>query len=344
MHIQKMKYKLTLPLMAVAGLALTGCGWVNEDLEPCPAQLQIRFVYDYNLKWADAFAHEVTSVNVWAFDKSGQFVWGGSANGPKLAEKDFYLETPLEEGQYDFVSWCGLYENDGFDLATYTPTSKEELEVTLKTISKDGENVSDINLGNLYHGYVSDVKYEIDENKPSYKTVTIPLMRDNKNIIFMLQHLDGSPIDDRDFTVTITDSNGKMDWNNNIVDSPLITYKPWDVVYGQVTSPEEGDQVRAITTVASLRFDLSTGRLMADSDAILTVHRNTDDSDIIRIPLVDYLLLVKGHYGDISDQEYLDRQDDYSMIFFIDANSNWYQNTIIYINSWAVVPPQNTVF
>lgn len=342
MHIKNLKNKLTLSSIAIAGIMLTGCGWVHDDLPQCPAQLQIRFVYDYNLKWADAFAHEVTSVNVWAFDESGQFVWSGNANGAELAQKDYYLETPLTEGKYDFVSWCGLYDNKSFDLATYTPTSKEELEVKLNTISKDGENVSDTQLGNLYHGYVSNVVYEIDPNKPTYKVATIPLMRDTKNIIFMLQHLDGSPIDNRDFTVTITDNNGVMDWNNNIIDSPLITYKPWDVVYGQVTSPE--DNSRAVTTVASLRFDLSTGRLMADSNAILTVHRNWDDRDIIRIPLIDYLLLVKGHYGDISDQEYLDRQDDYSMIFFIDKHSNWYQNTVIYINSWAVVPPQNNEF
>lgn len=345
MHIEFFKNKRLLPLPVIAGMVLSGCSLVTDDLEPCPAQLRIKFVYDYNLKWADAFAHEVTSVNVWAFDNAGNFVWSGSADGPELAESDFYLETPLTEGEYDFVSWCGLHDNDSFDLATYNPSSKEELEVTLRTVSENGENVSDSNLGNLYHGYVSNIVYEVDPNKPSFKTATIPLMRDNKNIVFMLQHLDGSPIYNRDFTVTITDSNGVMDWNNNIIDSPLITYKPWDVVYGVVTSPEESrSATRDITTVASLRFDFATGRLMADSDAILTVHRNWDNRDIIRIPLVDYLLLVKGHYGDISDQEYLDRQDDYSMIFFIDANSNWYQNTVIYINQWAVVPPQHTEF
>ena len=43
----------------------------------------------------------------------------------------------------------------------------------------------------------------------------------------------------------------------------------------------------------------------------------------------------------MTDQEYLDRQDDYSILFFIDASNNWYMAGGIYINSWAVVPPQN---
>lgn len=344
MHIRNLKNKLALSLIALSGCLLSGCGWVHEDLELCPAQLRIRFVYDYNLKWADAFPHEVTSVNVWAFDKSGKFVWSGSDNGARLAEKDYYLETPLTEGEYDFVTWCGLHDNSSFDLATYTPTSKEDLEVKLNTLTQNNENVSDKQLGNLYHGYVSDISYEIDPYTPTFKYVTIPLMRDTKNIVFMLQHLDGSPIEQQDFSLTITDNNGLLDWNNNVLNSPLITYKPWETVYGQVTAPDQNTKTRDITTVCSLRFNLTTNRLMAGSNAVLTVHRNWDDRDIIRIPLIDYLLLVKGHYGDISDQEYLDRQDDYSMIFFIDPNSNWYQNSIIYINSWAVVPPQNTQF
>ena len=62
---------------------------------------------------------------------------------------------------------------------------------------------------------------------------------------------------------------------------------------------------------------------------------------MISVPLIDYALLIKGHYNEgISDQEYLDRQDEYNMVFFLDKNENWV-NTYIYINSWKVVL-QNT--
>lgn len=325
-----------------ASLMLTGCSWVTEDgIEKCPAQLSVSFTYDRNIKFADAFAHEVTSVNVWAFDQSGRLVWTGAENGDALKDKDFKLDTNLPEGTYDFVSWCGLKDNADFSLDTYTPASKEELETKLKTISEGDANVSASDLPGLFHGMTSGVKYEIDPMRPTMKTVNISLTKDTKDIRIMLQHLDGSPIENRDFEVTITDANSWLAYDNEVItDCPLVTYKPWNIKYGQVTRPDAEQDSRAISTVASLLFELSTSRLMVDSKVILTVHRNWDDTDIIRIPLVDYLLLVKGNYGNMSDQEYLDRQDDYSIIFFIDKNSNWYIAGGIYINSWAVVPPQ----
>ena len=49
------------------------------------------------------------------------------------------------------------------------------------------------------------------------------------------------------------------------------------------------------------------------------------------------MLLVKGKYNRaMTNQEYLDRQDEYSFIFFLDANNNWLSSHI-FINSWRVV-------
>lgn len=353
MHIRNLKNKL---MMAAAALSVSllspGCSMVTDDPVACPAQLRVRFEYDYNIKFADAFTNEVTSVNVWAFDADGRLVWSESAAGDALKDRNFYLESPLEEGEYEFVSWCGLLGNDSFDLATYSPTSKEELKATLNTITSNGDQMSDKRLSGLFHAYVSEVKYEPDPYNPTFKYVTIPLMKDTKDIRVMLQHLDGSPIENQDFTVRITDNNKLLDWNNDVMPSPTVYYKPWAVKYGEVTAPDgTGDgrkaETKAVTTVASLLFELSTNRLMIGNNAVLTVHRNWDDRDIIQIPLIDYLLLVRGHYynkqgQEIGEQEYLDRQDDYSMVFFIDKHSNWYLAAGIYINNWAVVPPQIT--
>ncbi len=329
-----------------ASLCLTGCSWVIEDdLAECPAELSVTFTYDRNIKFSDAFAAEVTSVNVWAFDPTGKLVWSGAESGEALKAKDFKLNTGLPEGSYDFISWCGLKDNSEFNLANYTPSSKEELEVKLKTIAEGSTNVSVNYLPGLYHGSTSGVVYTIDPNKPTYQSANISLTKDTKDIRVLMQHLDGSPIENRDFEVTITDANSWLSSTNEVIPGcPVVTYKPWNVRYGQVTAPDAKPGTKSVDTVASLLFDLSTSRLITNSGAILTVHRNWDDKDIIRIPLIDYLLLVKGYYGNISDQDYLDRQDDYSIVFFIDQNSNWYLADGIYINGWAVVPPQDNGF
>ena len=58
---------------------------------------------------------------------------------------------------------------------------------------------------------------------------------------------------------------------------------------------------------------------------------------VSNIPLIDYALMVKGNYNkSMSDQEYLDRQDSYDLVFFIDENHKW-QSASVIINSWRVV-------
>ncbi|MDE5772870.1 MAG: FimB/Mfa2 family fimbrial subunit [Muribaculaceae bacterium] len=330
--------------LCVAGI-LSGCDWVRDDANDCPAELKLRFVYDYNIKFADAFAHEVTSVCVWAFDKNGDLVWQGEESGEILATPDFEMTVPLNAGKYDFVAWCGLKNNSKFDLATYTPSSKEELIVSLNTLEEEGWSISEGYLPGLYHGVMVEQEYSIDPYAPTYKIVTIPLVKDTNDIRIMLQHLDGSPIANRDFSVTLTYGDKVLEWNNAIEQgAPEVVYKPWNIRYGQTLPPGAehigAESVKATETVSSLLFELSTSRLMAADKAVLTVHRNWDDTDIIRINLTSYLLMVRGNYGNISDQEYLDRQDDYSVLFFIDENSNWYKAANVYINGWARVPPQ----
>lgn len=76
---------------------------------------------------------------------------------------------------------------------------------------------------------------------------------------------------------------------------------------------------------------------------MLVVHRNTDNEDIIRINLLKYLLMVKGEYNrPMTDQEYLDRNDLYTLMFFISPDKSWYIAGGVYINGWRVVPPQDT--
>ena len=69
---------------------------------------------------------------------------------------------------------------------------------------------------------------------------------------------------------------------------------------------------------------------------ILHIRNRETGEDVFRIPIADYALLVKGYYRqDMGDQEYLDRQDEYTMTFFLDEGE--WVSSVIYINSWRVV-------
>ena len=87
--------------------------------------------------------------------------------------------------------------------------------------------------------------------------------------------------------------------------------------------------------------ELTIPRLVKGQGTQLTVTNKESGKTVFSIPLIDYALLVKGFYNrDMDDQEYLDRQDEYDMVFFLDEGDRWL-NTYIYINSWKVVL-QNT--
>lgn len=342
MLLDKIKYKLRLTAIGIASVAMAGCSsLIYDDLDECPAGLQLRFVFNYNLLKADAFATQVTSVNVWAFDATGAFVWSGEASGEVLTEPDFVMDTPLGGGTYDFVAWCGLEDNADFDLATYTPASRQELEVKLKMLESDGLNVSSSHFKGLFNGVVTGVEYVVDPMKPSFKTVTIPLVKDTNDIVIMLANEDGTALNSNDFTVTFSYADSYLAWDNAVMaSSPEVTYRPWSQLYGETMLAPIGSG-NADAVRSTLLYEMSTSRLMEGGKAYLDVVRNEDNVTIIHVPLIEYFLLEKGsRYNHFGNQEYLDRRDDYSALFFIDKSKNWYIAGAIYINSWAIVPPQ----
>ena len=69
----------------------------------------------------------------------------------------------------------------------------------------------------------------------------------------------------------------------------------------------------------------------------LTVLDNDTGKTVVSLPLVDYALLVKGEYRrNMDDQEFLDRMDEYNLVFVLDQNHHWVSMSIN-IHSWKLV-------
>ena len=161
-------------------------------------------------------------------------------------------------------------------------------------------------------------------------------MKDTKTVRVVLQHLSGEPVDVGRFSFGIHCANGLMAHDNSLLPDDVLNYRPYYTASGTAQMPDQAS--RTTDAVSAAIAEMSTGRLMADGSApaTLTVH-NDEGQLVLSIPLIDYALLVKGYYNrDMSDQEYLDRQDEYNLTFFLDENDRWVSSTII-INSWRVV-------
>jgi len=342
--------------MALAGGMAVSCGGlIYEDEGDCAVSYRVRFRYDMNMKFADAFAHEVHSVTLYVLDEDGGIVWSKTESGDALAAEGYSMEVDVPAGKYGLLAWC---DADEYKSWTFPQAKvRNDLGCTLKHKSDaDGSAYTDGRIDDLYYGYLAEADFTADEGTVM---VTLPLMKNTNNFKVVLQHLSGKPVDKDKFDFFITDDNGKMDWNNSLLPCDSVTYRAWSVSSGSaevdtrsVTEPVEMTepvvrQSSPATSVASAGSatesfgvalaELTTGRLVMGHKPRLHIRNKETGTTVLSVPLIDYALLVKGRYNEaIPDQEYLDRQDDYNMVFFLDKNENW-ANSFIYINSWKVV-------
>lgn len=355
MNVPACLKKTGLLLFAAAALccAVTSCDGVIYDEEgDCSVNYRVVFRYDRNMLWADAFAQKVGSVHLYAFDPNGVLVWERSERGETVVAAGNAMTLDLPAGDYCLVAWCGL-ENDGERPESFSvPESRvgttriEELQCRLnREYEADGTACSRAKLYPLFHGKC-DVKLPSDDSGGSY-TYPMELTKDTNHVRIILQQLSGEPVDEHRFTFRIEEENGLMGWDNMLLTDEMITYRAYDKRsgtaglgiedYPTIGGAQPAVASRAISQVGVAIADLSIARLMAGRRTWLTVETADDHRISARIPLTDYALLLKDGYDEpMTDQEYLDRQDEYALTFFLDQNMRWIGTSII-INAWKVV-------
>lgn len=335
--------RLVAPLVALA--SLTGCnGLIYDDEGDCDPYYKVKFVYDTNLKFIDAFATEVSEVTLYVIDPAtGNIVWQRHEEGEALRSGNYMMDVDVAPGTYDLIAWCGEGHTSSFTVAD--ATLREGLRCRLtdrEAAPAQGEAHVRNELRRLFHGKSRNVEFE-DGQGVHIKTVR--LIKDTNDLHIMLQHLSGEDVDHRDFTMTVTGTNGHMDWDNTLLPDDKLTYFAHTMLSGTagVEVPDytkKEEQGRVVTQVAAAVGHLSLSRLMDNDDLFVKIY-NKEGEQIVSIPLSQYALLVKGNYKHpdgtpLTNQEYLDYQDDYSMVFFLDENGRWV-NTEIFINSWRVL-------
>lgn len=319
---------------AIAGaLSLTSCNGLMYDQEgDCDPHHKVKFVFDRNLNFADAFSKEVNAVTLYVIDSAtGNIVWQKTESGDQVRSDGYLMDVPVAPGDYKLLAWCGEGLGPHFiqpDGSHYT-----NLQCTLLRDHDAAGAFSDKPLNRLYHGHFDKEHFTEDEGTHIH---TVELVKDTNHINIVLQNLSGKPIDKDDFTFTITDNNGLMEWDNSLLPDENITYRPHTMSQGSA-GVDTGDdtQARAISQVNTCVAQFTTGRLVKGQNTTVTI-TNKEGKKVLSLPVIDYALLVKGHYGDLEDQDYLDRQDKYDMVFFLDERNEWI-DAYVMINSWKVV-------
>ena len=326
-------------LLAVAlGSAVTSCDPVlSEEAEDCA--VYVRFKYDYNMKFADAFQNEVNSVSLYAFDKSGTLAFYKMESGDVLKQDGYRMRlddiSHSDKAEYDFIVWAGEPHNKSFSfdpMLTVGVSTKEDLWCKLNRPSgraeDDAVEITD-DLQPLFHGQVEDLSF--GRSVSAGEEVVVSLVKNTNVIKVILMQQDGVRIDVSKFDFSITDDNGLMDYDNSLLEDVTLTYLPYYRAEGSTS--EDGEEETDNFSIAMAQ--LTVARLVETQNPRLTITNTETGEEVLNVKLIKLLKLTEAEGHDMSLQEYLDRQDEYSLTFFLDRNMQWI-STRIMINDWVV--------
>lgn len=318
----------------------TSCNALYEDLPECdPSTATLRFVYDYNMERANAFHKQVDCLTLYIFDEEGNYVATRTErSAEQLGDEDYRMVIVLPEGNYHAVAYGGMECDKGsfrHPASTDVTRGLSDLRVELHPdcLTDDTRRA----LHNHYHGSV-DFAISANENTAA----TVEMMRNTNSVQVALQHVHGSPIDVSDFDFSISDDNTLFDADNKLIPAGEIAYLPYEQLNFTTGTAEGRADDGAITEVRAAVARFHTSRLYKQkpTSPTLLVTRHSDGSTVLRLPIINYMLMFKENHdatSPMSDQEYLDRENSWRFVFFLNDSDNSWISTKIVVNDWHVV-------
>ena len=342
-------------MLCLAAAGLSGCSLMHDDLDPCPSGVDLKFVYDYNIQRADMFPDHVGGVTVYVFDRSGRYItqqedFNTAADRP-LASHSYRMHLDLAPGTYRFVA---LAHQRGMDdclsdagakyrHAAMVPgqNSLSDLRVVLDRM--DGEVVNEgTHLDTLWHG-MSATPLEVRDMEAASQTIS--LVRNTKSLTVSLHQLDDpAGIHSDDFDIKITASNGITGHDNTMLADESLTYTPYATWTTEFPAADEGDNESRTVQERTAHAALSFNRIIHDrtgaadgSDALLTIYNKRSQKTVATINLADCLAQGRGafEFHNYTPQEFLDREYDYKLDFFLKGDTWQYLDLKISILSWS---------
>ena len=301
---------------------------VRDDIR-CHLPVTIELDYSYNILNTNMLDEKTDRAVLHIFNEGGLLVMHHDI-GDGIGE----LSLPaLKPGKYHFVAharstdiiseWVDLYVPE----LTEKVSGIEELTAYLK---RSNNGVQDSRLNDFLIGYtVSDIDANIGNR------VQISLKSAVKRIrITLLPTTGGVLLDPNKYNFKITDNvgNGHIKYDYTQLPDEAIIYKPYYKIVSSPDTPIENEVSSAVIA------EINTTRLIEQNRPYLTISDNSNNREIIRVNLTWLLSLtnMENNKGRWSLQEYLDRQDNFTITLFVDtATGSWLKSTII-INGWIV--------
>ena len=365
--INKNWFKLVC-FSAIALTTMSSC--IKEDMDDCPpaiSKVALQFDYTYNVKQADAFAAEVKNINVYAFDENGKFFDSYIESREKFETGHTMEITGLKDGKYTFVCLArdrqvmSRAEDDEmeFSFASLTPGVSTIDDLTERMGKDNGEEIkNDKEFAALYTAKTQGDFQRLNQNgnEGTVVTSTLSLMKCTKTyrIVLLPYENDQADFKPENFDVRIEGSAAWLDHNGEKVKNEGITYLPYNMER-RANYDGAHTEVNEEPVDQALIYDLSSSRMFErqsdrrsvrdgdkskydDKRIIITDLRDKDHPiELFNHSLPWFLALcgekVNQNWG---DQEYLDREDHYVLMFYVSDKRDYNMITKVNVNGWNV--------
>lgn len=326
LHIKAL---ISSTLAAITLIAAPSCNPIYDDMPECTSGAKLRFIYDYNMEYANAFMHNVECLTVYFYDADGKYVTTRTVNGAPLADENYRMTIDLPAGHYRAVAYGGI----GCDKASFShpgsaPTQGSHysaLSLLINPVHLDANPQAPMHA--LFWGAI---EFSISETLGQYTEATVEMIKDTNNVRIVMQHISGKPVDPYAFNWVITDDNTLMGHDNKVISNGTITYHPWAIGTAVGGFMDNG------APITNAFAELSIARLITTNTPMLHVTRAKDGGTTLKIPLIKYLMLLRSElYAQMTPQEFLDRESRWSLLFLLNDNDVW-QKTEIKVNDWTV--------
>lgn len=312
-------------LAALMAASFSSCERIYEDLEACPHGVSLRFVYDYNMEFANAFPSKVDCLTLLVYDSEGNYVTTITEKSDALADESYRMRLDLAAGTYRFVAYGGIAcERSSFSMIPEPVAGSRHSDLRV-VMDADCLTVQERkNLHGMYWGELTLSTADL------YREGVVKMMKNTNNLRIMLQQVDGIKVDNNDYDFFIEDDNTLFGPDNDLIAAGTVIYTPWTKGQAVVGRLPDGSDVEAAYA------ELSVSRLMTKNSPRLIVRRHADGSEVINIPLNNYLLAFKSDlYPNMGKQEFLDRKSEWPMVFFLGHDMEW-MSAYIKIEDWVV--------
>ena len=318
---------LLLAVFMVFMVLMTSC--IREDTSNCG--IAVRFAYTHNILSTNALESQVDEVFLYIFGEDGILVQQ-YANTTEPLTNDFIRLTNLRSGNYHFVAIAQskhiILEQSYFSIPQLIAgvSSIDELTYMMK---RDASGFQRHELNNFLVGMTNVV---IDR---STSHVTLELKKvTNKIRIVLLPYTPSCMLDVADYEFSIVDKvgNGHINYDYTLLPDKQITYLPY---YAANLEPKDTGVLLPDEINKAAVVEINTSRLLVENAPRLMIVDKKRGKKIVsmNLPWVFSLTSMENN-SKWSLQEYLDRQDRYTIMSYFDANT-WI-NSYFVINGWVI--------